>query len=86
MEISGLLNRIIDVILDPIIFLLFVVAFLYFLWGIFLMIKDADSNKARADGRSHIMWGIVGMFIMVSAYGIIKIVLNTFGIPNPPGL
>ena len=82
---TTILNRIVDVILNPIVFVLFLVAFLYFLWGIFIMILRADDSSARSDGRSHMFWGIVGMFIMVSVYGILKIVLSTFGIPNPPG-
>lgn len=81
-----LLNRINEVILNPIIYLLFAVALLVFLWGIFQMINGAASDEARSKGRQNIMWGIIGMLIMVSVYGILNIVLNTFGITGIPGL
>lgn len=86
MSIGPLLNKISDVILNPLIILMFAIAFLYFLWGIFQMIRDAASDDGRSLGRQNIMWGIVGMFIMVSVYGILKIVLATFGIDNVPGI
>lgn len=83
MTIAPLLNKISDVILNPLIFLMFAVAFLYFLWGIFQMINSAGSEDARATGRKNMMYGIIGIFIMVSVYGILKIVLSTFGVTAP---
>lgn len=84
--IAPTLNKISDVILNPLIVLMFAVAFLYFLWGIFQMIVSAGSDDARSTGRRNMMYGIIGMFIMVSVYGILKIVLDTFGIPPVPGI
>ncbi|MEK7185721.1 MAG: hypothetical protein AAB726_03795 [Patescibacteria group bacterium] len=81
-----LLNRISEVILNPIIYLLFAIALLVFLWGIFQMISGAASDEARSKGRLNIMWGIIGMLIMVSVYGILDVILNTFGITGTPGL
>lgn len=77
---AELLNRISDVILNPVIYLLFAVALIVFIWGIFQMINGAASEEARSTGRRNIMWGIIGMLIMVSVYGILNIVLSTFGI------
>lgn len=82
----ALLNSINEVILNPIIYLLFAVALVVFLWGIFQMIRGAASEDARSDGRRNIMWGIIGMLIMVSVYGILDVILNTFGITGTPGL
>lgn len=86
MSIGPLLNKISDVILNPLIILLFAIAFLYFLWGIFQMVSSAGSEDAREIGRKNMFWGIIGMFIMVSVYGILNIVLSTFGINNVPGI
>ena len=55
-------------------------AILVFFWGIFQFIGNAASEDARDKGKKNIMWGIAGMFIMVAAYGIIKLILGTFGI------
>jgi len=60
------------------------VALAVFFWGIVQFISDTDSNTAREEGKQNILWGIIGMFIMVSVYGIIRVILQTFGLPNPP--
>lgn len=81
-----LLNKINEVVLNPIIYLMFAVALVYFLWGIFQMISGAASDEARSKGRQNIMWGIIGMLIMVCVYGILAVVTGTFGITDTPGL
>jgi hypothetical protein len=55
----------------------------YFLWGGFLFIRGADSEEDRNVGRRHMIYGIIGMFIMLSVFGIINILLGTFGIAVP---
>jgi hypothetical protein len=37
-------------------------------------------DKTRSESRSAIMWGIVGMVIMFSVFGLIQVVLGTFGL------
>jgi hypothetical protein len=71
------------VILNPIIILGFAVAMLVFLWGIFEFIRNPADAENRKKGQRNILWGIVGLAIMFSAFGIIKIILATFGIQPP---
>lgn len=79
-NLNQLLNGINRFILNPLIGLLFFVALLVFMWGIFRFIGNAGSEDARETGKRNIMWGIAGMFIMISVYGIIRLLLGTFGI------
>ena len=72
-----LLDKIKTAIVDPIIYFLFAAAFLYFLYGVYEMIRNAESEEARKTGQQHILWGVVGMFIMVSFYGIMHLICNT---------
>ncbi len=72
-------------ILNPLIGLLFVVALIVFFWGLVQFIGNAGSEDARQKGKRNIMWGIIGMFIMISVFGIIKIILGTFGIDSGTG-
>jgi uncharacterized membrane protein YjfL (UPF0719 family) len=37
-------------------------------------------DKSRKEARDAIIWGIVGMVIMFSVFGVIKFVMDTFGI------
>ena len=82
MTIVSFLNKINNLILNPVILLLFALSFVYFLYGIvkFLKSEADDKGTSRAEARKSILWGIVGMLIMFSVYGIIKFVLATFGI------
>ena len=83
MTINSLLGKINEFILNPIIILLFVVALLVFFWCLVEFIYKACSEDGRETGKRNMIWGIVGMVVMVSVYGIIRLVLNTFGIPYP---
>ena len=83
MDISELLNKINQYILNPLIFLAFAVAFLVFIWGIFTFILSQNTDTARDEGKRKIFWGLFGMFIMVSAYGLIRLILGTFDINGP---
>jgi hypothetical protein len=66
-------------ILNPVIVLMFAAAVLVFAYGIFEYFIHADSGDARATGRNHMIAGVIGMFIMVSVFGIVRLVLNTIG-------
>lgn len=69
-----------DIILYPLIMLLTAIAFLVFMYGCFEYIANANNPAARETGRSHIMWSLVGMFVMLMAYGILAVAANTFGL------
>ena len=79
-EASSFVAKVNEFILFPLIYLLMSVAFLVFLWGCAQYIFGADNDQARAQGRKHILWGIVGLFIMVSAWSILGLVAGTFGL------
>ncbi len=87
LTIVPFLGRISEYILNPLIVLAFTVALLIFFWGIFQFISSqAAEGKARAEGQKKIMYGLFGMFIMFSAYGIIGLILDTFDLPAPESL
>ena len=81
--VSSILSKIINAIVVPLIEGLFVFTFLIFVWGIFGLITHGEDTTARAEGQKHMLWGIVGMFIMISAYGIIRLIGNTVGVGDP---
>lgn len=81
---KGVLQKIEDVILFPLISLMIAVAVLVFLWGVLQYILGADNDTARSDGRKHMMYGVIGFLVMVSAYAILNIAANTFGVTVPP--
>jgi hypothetical protein len=70
-------------IINPLIMLVFAVAFLVFFFGVFQFIKGASEASERESGKKKILWGVVGMFIMFSAYGLVRLVVSTFDIDAP---
>lgn len=84
MSIVPFLNKINQFILNPLIILAFAVATLVFFFGIFQFISTQTADaKDRDAGKKKILYGLFGMFIMISAYGLIRLVLSTFGISGP---
>ena len=82
-SVSEVLDKIDAAILSPLIVLLFALAFAYFLWGVYVFIKNADDVEGRAVGRRHMIYGVIGIVIMVAANAIVSILRNTFDIPLP---
>lgn len=71
-------NNITNVIINPIIAILFGVAVLVFVWGAVQFIWAVQGEgEGREAGKQHLLYGIIGMFIMVAAYTILHIVQNT---------
>ncbi len=85
MDIKELLGKINQYILNPIILLAFAVALLVLFWGIFQFVSSETGDKERDEGKKKIIYGIIGMFIMLSAKGIISVILNTFHIGSNAG-
>ncbi|MBY0310379.1 hypothetical protein K2Q16_04535 [Patescibacteria group bacterium] len=79
-EAVNFVAKVNDIILVPLIALLMGVAFLIFLYGCAQFIMNADNESAREEGRKHILWGVIGLVVMISAYAIIRIALATFGL------
>lgn len=74
---EDIINVVSEELLNPLILLMFAVATLSFLWGLFKYVKGAYSDQDQDQGKSNIIWGIVGMVIMISVYGIINLIKTT---------
>jgi len=82
MDITTLVNRVTTVIVNPLLILLFAAALLYFVWGVvrFLWALNTGGKDTKA-GKQHMLWGLIGMFIMAAAAGILNLIegtVNTF--------
>ncbi len=83
-DVAGpILDRIKVVILYPLISLLLGAALLLFLWGVFRYIAGAEGDEARETGKRHMLYGIIGLVVMVSALAILELATATFGVGVP---
>ena len=68
----------IDSVLVPLVFAL---AFIAFLWGVYTyFIAGAANEEQRETGRKFVMWSIIGFVIMLSLGGIIMVLQNSLGL------
>ena len=72
-EAAKLISNIKVYILNPIIGFMFAVAVVMFIYGIVEYIWSADNEDKVAVGKKHMIWGIVGMFVMIGVYGILNL-------------
>ena len=67
-------------IVNPLIRLLFALAVVYFLYGLFEFIFNQDNDEKKTTGKSHMLWGVVGLAIMMGVGFILGMIGSTFGI------
>ena len=77
---TNLIDRFVDLIVDPAILVIFTFGFFLFIWGLVQFLWNLDEGGENASGKQHMLWGIVGMLIMVSVFGILNIIDNTLGL------
>jgi fumarate reductase subunit D len=65
--------------------LFMVVAVAVFLWGIIRYITSAGDEEKQKSARNYIIYGLIGIFVMIAFWGIIQLVANTFNISTSPG-
>lgn len=77
--VEGLLNKLARWIniATPIVFAL---ALLAFFWGLAVYIFNAGDEEKRKQGKDIMIWGVIALFVMVSVFGIVRILRETFGI------
>ena len=74
--------EIISDILGSIVPIIFALALLFFLWGLAKFILSAGDESARKEGRNIMIWGIIALFIMVSVWGLVNLLVETFGVED----
>lgn len=67
-------------IINPLIVFLFALALAYFLYGVFQFIASGANDEKKTTGKNHMMWGVIGLTIMVSVWAILGLILRTFNI------
>lgn len=88
-SLDKFISNVENLIINPTIILLFALAVVYFLWGLFDFLSNPDSEEKRTKGKSHMLFGVLGISIMMGVWTILRIVTNTINIGddgnNPSG-
>lgn len=76
MTADELIGKINTEILNPVIGLMIGIALLFFIWGVIEFVGSAGNEDKRTKGKRHIIWGIIGLFIMVGVFGIMQVIAS----------
>lgn len=57
---------------------LFMAAAVFFLFGAVKYVWAGDSEEKRKEGRNFILYGLIGLAVMVSVWGIVRLIKNSF--------
>lgn len=86
-NIADVGSFIINTINNIIVPVLFAVAFIVFLWGAFnTFIVGATDEEVKEKGKSLMLWGLIGFFVMVSVWGLVNILTGTISFGNNSGV
>ena len=73
--VGDTLNRVIPIMIA--------LTLIWFFWGLFNYVKEAGS-KSHESGRRTMIAGLLALFVMVSVWGIIRLMQNTLGVSTAP--
>ena len=79
-DVDTLIKKVNGLIINPLIVLLFALAVMFFLYGVFEFISNQTNEEKKTTGRNHMIWGVIGIVIMMGVFTIIDMIKSTFGI------
>lgn len=79
-DINDLTSKVAD-IGSVVVYLLIALAVVYIVWNVVqYMVKP--SSETKTESLKNVGWGILGLFIIVSIWGLVNLLTNTFATDN----
>ena len=77
-------------LINQIIPILLIIGTIVFLWGVIMFLTAGADEEKRAGARSLMIYGLIGLFVMVAVWGIVNVLVGFFGVggtgvPTSPG-
>lgn len=72
-------QKVITYLLNPLYTITVVVAFLYFLYGVAFLLMQMNNPEKRDQARRNLLYGVIGLFIILSVGAIIKFINGVVG-------
>jgi uncharacterized membrane protein YidH (DUF202 family) len=79
-SLDQFMNNVDKLIINPLILLLFALAVVYFLYGLVEFILNGENEEKKTTGKMHMLWGVIGITIMMGVFFLMNLILNTFDI------
>jgi len=68
--------------LNALIGLFITLAIVVFFWGLIKYLWDVGGSEDKSEGLQIMMYGVIAIFVMVSIWGIIRLLQNTFKVTS----
>lgn len=72
-QLGSLLNSVVPVLIA--------LGVVYFVWGVITYVIASDEEAKKA-GRDRIIFGIIGLAVIIAVWGLVAILNRTFGLKN----
>lgn len=79
MSADQVLSNIVSEIFSPLYQLVAGITILYFLYGAAKYVIDLNNPEKQTFGKSHLLWGTIGLFVVLSVGGILSMIDGLFG-------
>ena len=66
-------------ILNIVVPILITLAVIYFVWGVITYVI-ADDEEAKSKGRDRIIFGLIGLAVIIAVWGLVFLLTRTFGV------
>lgn len=85
MDLTGIIKMFTDIGLR-LIPLIGSLAFLAFAWGVARFIRSTGSETDMKKSKAFIIWGVIGMFVLATVWGIVSFIRGEFGFSGSFGI
>ena len=79
-DLNSFIGKVDDTIINPLILFLFALAVVYFLYGVLEFLMNQENEEKKTSGKSHMLWGVVGIVIMMGVFTILNMIISTLNI------
>lgn len=70
-------------VLNVVLAAVFILALIVFAWGVVKYISAAGDAAKIKDSKAFLFWGIIGVFVLASIWGLIKFIADELKIGSP---
>ncbi len=78
--LANILNWASCILIDSVLPLLVSLAVVGFVYGIITYFLNPDNEEKRKGGKQFMIWGLIGLFAIISLWGLVGVLSNTFGV------
>lgn len=79
--LGGVIEQI-TALLAMVIPIMMMLALIYFIYGLAEYIKESGDTGKITEGRTRMIWGVLAMFVIISVWGLVRFLDETFKLDN----